>query len=108
MNLVLMARQGLKEAESLWLTGSKISFSNRNLTQFLYVQVTHHWAPPLWVLRVCIFDREFRKRYQGMRFSHGGRYSLSKIRVWAELKSTKELPRNLDLLGWMAILVPRR
>lgn len=43
-----------------------------------------------------------------MRFSHGGRYSLSKIRVWAELKSTKELPRNLDLLGWMAILVPRR
>lgn len=48
-------------------------------------------GPSVWVLRVCIFDREFPKRYPGMRFSHGGRYSLSKIRVWAELKNTKEL-----------------
>lgn len=49
-----------------------------------------------WALRVCLFGREFLKRYPGIRFSHSGRWHFLKIRVLAKLE-------NILWKSWMGI-----
>lgn len=50
-----------------------------------------------WALRVSLFGREFPKTYPGIRFSHGGRWYLLKIRVLAKLE-------NISWKSWTGIV----